>query len=477
MTLRFGTDGVRGVANLDLTPELVVALGRAAARVLGGDCFLLGRDTRVSGPMLQAALSAGLTAEGADVADLGVVPTPGVAWASARETHPAAVISASHNPFPDNGIKFFAPGGRKLSDDVERRLEAELDGLLAADGSDPGGPAGPTGTGLGRMHAYDGSGRYAQALGATLGGRRLDGLSVVVDCAHGAAYTVAPAVLSSLGVDVTVINDRPDGTNINRDAGSNHPEGLAAEVVARGADAGLAFDGDADRVVAVDHTGAVVDGDQLIAICALDLRSRDLLAGDTVVVTVMANLGFRLAMEAHGITVVETKVGDRYVLEALERGAWSLGGEQSGHVIFRNLATTGDGILTGLQVLDVMYRSGRRLADLAGVMTRLPQVLRNVTVADRHALERAVELGAEVESVRRRMGDKGRVLIRPSGTEPVVRVMVEAVSLEEAEATCAELCAAVSRSLGGPGSAGGGGPGDTTGPTATTNGPAGAVGS
>jgi phosphoglucosamine mutase len=451
MTLRFGTDGVRGVANLDLTPELVVALGRAAARVLGGDCFLVGRDTRVSGPMLQAALSAGLTAEGIDVADLGVLPTPGVAWASASETRPAAMISASHNPFPDNGIKFFAPGGRKLSDEAERRLEGELDGLLAVDGP---GPAGPTGDGLGRVRAHGGRERYAEALTETLGGRRLDGLSVVVDCAHGAASSVAPVVLSALGVDVTVINDRPDGTNINLDAGSNHPEGLAAIVLDRGADVGLAFDGDADRVVAVDHTGAVIDGDQLIAICALDLRSRGLLADDTVVVTVMANLGFRQAMEANGITVIETKVGDRYVLEALERGGWSLGGEQSGHVIFRDLATTGDGILTGLQVLDVMCRSGRRLADLAQVMTRLPQVLRNVTVADRHALERAVELGAEVESVRRRMGDNGRVLIRPSGTEPVVRVMVEAVSLEEAEATCAELCAVVSRSLGGPGRSG-----------------------
>lgn len=447
MTLRFGTDGVRGVANLDLTPELVVALGRAAARVLGGDCFLVGRDTRVSGPMLQAALSAGLTAEGADVADLGVLPTPGVAWASATEMCPAAMISASHNPFPDNGIKFFAPGGRKLSDEAERRLEAELDRLLAAEGP---GPPGPTGAELGRVGAHDGRERYAHALGATLGGRRLDGLTVVVDCAHGAAYTVAPAVLSSLGVDVTVINDRPDGTNINLDAGSQHPEGLAQAVVDRGADAGLAFDGDADRVVAVDHTGAVVDGDQLIAICALDLRSRGLLAEDTVVVTVMANLGFRQAMHAHGITVVETKVGDRYVLEELERGRWSLGGEQSGHVIFRDLATTGDGILTGLQVLDVMCRTGRRLHELAQVMTRLPQVLRNVTVADRHALDRAVELGAEVETIRRRMGDNGRVLVRPSGTEPVVRVMVEAVTLEEAEATCAELCAAVSRSLAGP---------------------------
>ena len=476
MTLRFGTDGVRGVANLDLTPELVVALGRAAARVLGADRFLVGRDTRVSGAMLQAALSAGLTAEGADVADLGVLPTPGVAWTSAAETRPAAMISASHNPFPDNGIKFFAPGGRKLSDDTEKRLEEELDRLVGANGS---GPPGPTGAGLGRVRSHDGREGYARALEATLGGRRLDGLAVVIDCAHGAACTVAPAVLSSLGAEVVVINDRPDGTNINRDAGSNHPEGLAAAVLAHGADVGLAFDGDADRVVAVDHAGAVVDGDQLIAICALDLRARGLLAGDTVVVTVMANLGFRQAMAAHGISLVETKVGDRYVLEALEQGAWSLGGEQSGHVIFRDLATTGDGLLTGLQVLDVMCRSGRPLADLARVMTRLPQVLRNVVVADRQALDGARELWVEIDDVRGRLGDRGRVLIRPSGTEPVVRVMVEALTLEEAEATCAQLCEAVARCLGGadaPAISGGDGTAGTTG-AATPGGASGISGS
>jgi phosphoglucosamine mutase len=446
VTRRFGTDGVRGVANADLTPELVVALGRAAARVLGAERFLVGRDTRLSGPMLHAALSAGLTAEGADVADLGVIPTPGVAWASADRRQPAAMISASHNPFPDNGIKFFAPGGRKLSDEAEDRLEAALDRLLAASGPQPG----PTGAGIGRVTGEDVRAGYVEALAATLGGRRLDGMTVVLDCAHGAAATVAADAVRSVGAEVAVINDLPDGTNINATAGSNHPEGLAAEVVARGADAGLAFDGDADRVVAVDHTGAVVDGDQLIAMCAVDRKARGLLAGNTVVVTVMANLGFRQAMAEHGIEVVETKVGDRYVLEALEDGGWSLGGEQSGHVIFRDLVTTGDGILTGLQVLDLMSRSGVALAELARVMTRRPQVLRSLAIADRRALEDAFGFWTEVEAARARLGSKGRVLVRPSGTEPVVRVMVEALSHEEAEATCAELCAVLSRSLGVP---------------------------
>jgi len=447
LTRRFGTDGVRGVANVDLTPELVLALGRAAARVLAAERFLVGRDTRISGSLLMAALSAGITAEGVDVVDLGILPTPGVARASADRGLPAAVISASHNPFPDNGIKLFAPGGRKLSDQVEDRLEAELDRLVLDTAHRRPGPAGAT---LGRVDRLDWSDGYVAGLAASLDGRRLDGLSVVVDCANGAASAVAPEALAAAGVQVAVINDRPDGTNINAGAGSNHPEGLAAEVMARGADAGLAFDGDADRVVAVDHTGQVVDGDQLIAICALDRKARQLLAGDTVVVTVMANLGFRHAMREHGITIVETKVGDRYVLAAMEEGGWSLGGEQSGHVIFRDLATTGDGILTGLQVLDVMRRTGRPLAELAAVMTRLPQVLRNVAVRDRDGLDDAAEFWAQVEAVRRRLGADGRVLVRPSGTEPVVRVMVEALTLEEAEASCDELCAAVTRCLGTP---------------------------
>ncbi|HEX8770411.1 MAG TPA: phosphoglucosamine mutase [Acidimicrobiales bacterium] len=445
MTLRFGTDGLRGVANADLTPELVTLLGRAAARVLGSTRFLVGRDTRISGPMLQAALTAGLTAEGADVGDLGVLPTPGVAWLSAAEDVPAAMISASHNPYPDNGIKFFAPGGRKLSDEVESALEDELDRLVAGSGH----PGGPTGSSIGRAGPVEGRDRYVEALIGLLGAGALRGLALVIDCANGAASTVAGPVLSALGANVTVLNDQPDGTNINNGCGSNHPEGLAKAVVATGADAGLAFDGDADRVIAVDHTGAVVDGDQILVICSLDRRERGELVGDTVVVTVMANLGLRHVMTKHGINLVETGVGDRYVLEQLEAGGWTLGGEQSGHVIFRDLATTGDGILTGIQVLDIMRRSGRSLAELASVMNRLPQVLRNVVVNGVVSLDGAEPVWQEVRKAEERLGADGRVLVRSSGTEPVVRVMVEAVTLEDAESTCDTLCTAVRAALGG----------------------------
>jgi len=436
---------VRGVANADLTPELVVALGRAAAKVLGPGPFLVGRDTRVSGPLLRAALTAGMTAEGDDVIDLGILPTPAVAYLSAADGLPAAMLSASHNPFPDNGIKFFATGGRKLSDDAERALEAELDRVLHVGPSrEP-----PTGADVGAISSgLGGRERYEASVIATLEGRRLDGLRVVIDCANGAAFAVAPSVLDRLGADVTVINARPDGTNINAHCGSTHPEELQRRVVAEGAHVGLAFDGDADRVLAVDHQGALVDGDQLVALCALDRRDRGLLAGDTVVITVMTNLGFRLAMAERGIKCVETQVGDRYVLEALEEGAWSLGGEQSGHVIFRDLATTGDGLLTGVQVLDVVARSRRPLAELAAVMTRLPQVLRNVRVADRDGLDAAEALWSEVREVEAELGDHGRVLIRPSGTEPVVRVMVEAPTPEDAEAVATRLIAAVERVLG-----------------------------
>jgi len=463
----------------------VVALGRAAARVLPGDRFLIGRDTRVSGALLQAALSAGLMAEGFHVADVGVLPTPGVAWLSAAEGYPAAVISASHNPFQDNGIKFFAGGGRKLSDEVEARLEAEVDRLLGAgtvhgpqeDGANPlaapaaspagsttpgrttapgraGPPAvsrvpGPTGAGVGTVTEHDGRQRYVDGLVGALGPGALDSLSVVLDCANGAASEVAPEVFRRLGAKVHVLHDVPDGRNINDGCGSTHPAALQAEVVARGADAGLAFDGDADRVLAVDAAGRLVDGDQLIALCALDRQATGRLPDATVVVTVMANLGFRQAMRQAGITMVETDVGDRYVLEAMEKGGWSLGGEQSGHVIFRDLATTGDGILTGLQVLDVVVRSGRSLADLASAVVRRPQVLRNVPVVARRPLADETDLTATIAEVEAELGDAGRVLIRASGTEPVIRVMVEAETTEAAEAACETLCRAVTRYSGG----------------------------
>jgi phosphoglucosamine mutase len=441
--LKFGTDGLRGVANSELTPELALALGRAAARVLGGDRYAVGRDTRRSGPLLEAALSAGLAAEGADVVSLGVVPTPAVAWWSATTDSPAAMVSASHNPFGDNGIKLFSAGGRKLADDVEAALEAELGRVLA------GGwrrPSAPTGAAVGVVStdpsALTG---YAGSVAATLAGRRLDGLRAVVDCAHGSASVVAPRVLRDLGIDVEVLHAAPDGTNINERCGSTHPDTLAAAVVARGADVGVAFDGDADRVLLVDEMGTLIDGDQIIALCALDRHDRGALRGDAVVVTVMTNLGFRQAMDKAGIGVVETAVGDRYVLEALESRGLALGGEQSGHVIFRDLATTGDGLLTAVQVLDVVARAGWPLAALAvEAMTRLPQVLRNVRVAERdpYLLDRLAPAVAAVEA---RLGPSGRVLIRPSGTEPLVRVMAEAPTEAEAEAAVADLVAEVGR--------------------------------
>jgi len=438
--LKFGTDGVRGVANTELTPELALALGRAAARVLGGDRYAVGRDTRRSGPLLEAALSAGLASEGADVTLLGVAPTPEVAWWSVQQDAPAAVVSASHNPFPDNGIKFFAAGGRKLRDEVEASVEAELARLLSEGATDRA----PIGADVGRIvPAGDDHAGYAAAVAATLEGRRLDGLRAVVDCANGSASVVAPAVLAGLGVAVEVLFDQPDGTNINAGCGSTHPETLARTVVERGADLGVAFDGDADRVMLVDGAGEIVDGDQIIALCARDRHDRGALRGDSVVVTVMTNLGFRLAMDKAGITVVETAVGDRYVLEALESRSLALGGEQSGHVIFRDLCTTGDGLLTAVQALDVMVRSGRPLAELAaGAMTRLPQVLRNVRVAERDpaVVDRLAPLIAEVEA---RLGAEGRVLVRPSGTEPLVRVMAEAPTQAEAEAAVSQLVAAV----------------------------------
>jgi phosphoglucosamine mutase len=445
VTLRFGTDGVRGVANVDLTPELALALGRAAARVLGRDRpFLLARDTRRSGPMLEAALAAGLNAEGADVEVAAVLPTPGLAYLAQVRDWPAAMISASHNPFSDNGIKFFALGGRKLPDATEEQIEAELDSLVHG-----GAGSAETVVGATRRMAKPVDDYVAHLVGS-LEGRRLDGLRVVIDCGHGAAVEAAPRALARLGAKVEVHNAEPDGTNINAHCGSTHPQGLQEAVLAAGAQAGLAFDGDADRLIAVDERGQLVDGDHLLAIAALDLRARGRLTGDTVVATVMANLGFRQAMARHGVRVVETQVGDRYVLEAMEEAGLALGGEQSGHVIFADLATTGDGILSGLVLLDVMARSGRPLSELAAVVTKLPQVLRNVRVADRAGLAGAREFWAEVGAVETELADAGRVLVRPSGTEPVVRIMVEAPNTEVAETIVDRLTGALVAALGAP---------------------------
>ena len=441
MTLKFGTDGVRGVANQELTPELALTLGRAGARVLGGEQWVIGRDTRRSGPLLAAALAAGLATEGVEVVDLGVAPTPGVAFLAAADGMAAAVISASHNHFGDNGIKFFAAGGRKLSDELEAQLEAELASL----GSPVDLRPRPSGTGVGTIvWAPELLARYREHLVAgVLDPGALAGLRVVVDGANGAASALAADVFGALGATVHAIHTAPDGVNINERCGSTHPEDLQAAVVAHGAHVGLAFDGDADRMLAVDATGALVDGDQIIGICAIDLHARGELANDTVVVTVMSNLGFRQGMAARGIEVVITDVGDRHVAEQLADGGYVLGGEQSGHVIFPNLASTGDGMLTGLALTGVMARTGLPLARLAAeAMVRLPQVLINVRMARRDP-DLVAKVAGPVADAEARLGDRGRILLRPSGTEPVVRVMVEAPTLEEATEVADHLASVV----------------------------------
>lgn len=445
--ISFGTDGVRGVANTELTPELAMALGRASARVLGGESIVVGRDPRRSGSMLEAALAAGAASEGVDVIELGVVPTPVVAHAADVLDVAGAVISASHNPFADNGIKLFAPGGHKLSDELEERLETELAAIIA--GSDT--TQRPAGAGVGVVGVpapVDVLASYASTIAAARAGRSFAGLTVVLDCAHGAASTLGPSVLADTGADVVVVHAEPDGVNINTDAGSTSPELLAEAVRAAGADAGLALDGDADRLVAVDHTGTVVDGDHLLAIMAIDRAGRGALPRDTVVATVMSNLGFRQAMAQRGIAVVETAVGDRHVLEALQATGAALGGEQSGHIIQTDLATTGDGLLSAVSILDVLMRTGRSLAELAAeAMTSLPQVLVNVRL-QRHDPTLVDRLGAEISAAEARLGTAGRVLVRASGTEPLIRVMVEAPTTDTAEAEAEALAAAV-RSIAG----------------------------
>ncbi len=437
--MKFGTDGVRGVAGVDLTTAFAQRLGRAAARVLappGAEApslVIVGGDTRESTPELVAALAAGFAAEGIAVEDLGVVPTPVVAFEAQRLGALGAMVSASHNPYQDNGIKLFARGGTKLSDAVQADIEAVLEQLDSGD--EPPGVA-PT-----SVDPAPSRGAYRDHVLAMLETRRLDDLTVVLDVAHGAAHEVGPDVLRAAGADLHVINDAPDGRNINDGCGATAPAALADAVTGLGADLGVALDGDADRLIAVDHRGRIIDGDHIIAICAADLRERGRLRDDTVVVTVMSNLGFRLAMERDGIHVVETPVGDRYVLEALADGGYSLGGEQSGHVIFADAATTGDGVLTALVLLDIVARRGR-LADLAAsAMTSLPQVLVNVPLAVRvpDAAERLADVIAPLEA---ELGATGRILVRSSGTEPLLRIMVEAATHDLAESSATSLAAA-----------------------------------
>ncbi|WP_026338480.1 phosphoglucosamine mutase [Nocardiopsis sp. CNS-639] len=445
MARLFGTDGVRGVAGRDLTAALALELSVAAARVLtrGGDGArpkaVVGRDPRASGEFLEAAVVAGLASTGVDVVRVGVLPTPAVAYLTgALGADFGVMLSASHNPAPDNGIKFFARGGQKLED----ALEEEIEGMLGV----PSTPA--VGDLVGRVtDADDGAERYIEHVLASVP-HSLKGLKVVVDCANGASALVAPEALRRAGAEVVAIGDQPDGHNINDGCGSTHLEVLQEAVRLHGADAGIANDGDADRCLAVDAEGRVVDGDQILAILATEAKEEGRLTQDTLVVTVMSNLGLKLAMERESITVVETAVGDRYVLEEMKRGGFGLGGEQSGHVILLEHATTGDGVLTGLHLLAAMAHREQGLAELAKVMTRLPQVLVNVPDVDKARAKDSAELAAAVREAEEELGETGRVLIRPSGTEPKVRVMVEAPEQEQATAVAERLAAVVRSALG-----------------------------
>ncbi len=438
----FGTDGVRGRAGTDLTRELAFGLGRAAVVVLGRHgagrpTFLIGRDTRDSGEWLQAALVEGICSAGGDALVAGVEPTPAIAFLTTDlGASSGVVISASHNPPEDNGIKFFGADGMKLSDALEDEIESVLV-EAAIPISDPGRVREPE---AGRE-------RYLEHLVASAD-TRLDGLTIVVDCANGAASGFAPEVLERLGATVRPIFDRPDGHNINVGCGALHPEVVAAEVLRLGATAGVAHDGDADRALFADESGNVVDGDQVLAACAIAMKERGTLVGGVVVTTVMANLGFHHAMREAGIEVIATRVGDRYVLEAmLERGAM-LGGEQSGHIIFRERATTGDGLLTAVRFLSLAAERGVSVQQLAGSMRRFPQVLQSVRVPEPERLEEAVAVWAAVRDAERELGDSGRVLVRSSGTEPLVRVMVEAAEADDASRHAEALVKVVRSSLG-----------------------------
>jgi phosphoglucosamine mutase len=447
----FGTDGVRGKANTALTVELALGLAQAAAVVLGKGrvadgrrasgrrpIAVIGRDPRISGEFLGSAVSAGLASSGVDVYDAGVVPTPALAFLVGDfKADLGVMISASHNPAPDNGIKFFATGGTKLPDEVEDRIEAALDDWKLA----------PTGGDVGRIRRFaDAEDRYVVHLLSTLP-NRLDGIHLVLDCAHGAAAGISPEVFADAGAQVTVIGAEPDGLNINDGVGSTHLDNLARAVVEAGADLGIAHDGDADRCLAVDAKGNIVDGDQIMAILAVAMNNRGVLKDSTLVATVMSNLGLKRAMADHGIRMLETGVGDRYVLEALNEHGLSLGGEQSGHVIMTDFATTGDGILTGLHLVAEVARSGKSLAELAAVMTVYPQVLVNVRGVDHHSLAGNAGIAAAVAAAEAELGETGRVLLRPSGTEPMVRVMVEAVEQETADRIAQHLAEVVQAEL------------------------------
>lgn len=446
MARLFGTDGVRGVANADLTAELALDLSVAAAHVLSGTGLfvghrptaIVGRDTRASGEFLEAAVVAGLASAGVDVKRVGVIPTPGVAYLVDEEgADIGVVLSASHNPMPDNGIKFFARGGRKLDDALEDAIEDRM-----------GEPwERPTGARVGRIvEDVTGLDAYLGHLVASIP-NRLDGLSVVVDCANGAASYISPEALRRAGATVTAISVEPNGLNINDGCGSQHLALLQAEVRAQGADLGIAHDGDADRCVAVDADGNVVDGDAILAILAIAMKESGRLAKNTVVATVMSNLGFHIAMRAQGIEVMTTAVGDRYVLDAMREHGLNLGGEQSGHFIISDYAGTGDGVLTALQLMSRMRSTGKSLGQLGSVVASLPQVLVNVRGVDKSRLGENVQIALVVAGVEAELGAQGRVLLRSSGTEPLIRVMVEAATLDLAEESAARIAQAVREHL------------------------------
>ncbi|XID90783.1 phosphoglucosamine mutase [Paenibacillaceae bacterium WGS1546] len=427
----FGTDGVRGIANRELTPELAYRIGRCGGVVLAGKVkrpkVLIGMDTRISGQMLESALTAGLLSIGADVVRLGVVSTPAVAYLTrALQADAGVMISASHNPVEDNGIKFFGGDGFKLLDETEAEIERLMD---AAEDTLPR----PVGGDIGSVTTdFGAKANYIEYLKSTVG-NSFSGVKLVLDCAHGAAYELAPEVFRALGAEVIAYGAEPDGLNINEGVGSTHPEMLAEKVKAHGADLGLAFDGDADRLIAIDENGEETDGDYILCICGDAMRRAGKLAKDTIVTTVMANIGFFKAAERLELNTAKTAVGDRYVMEEMVNGGYNLGGEQSGHVIFLDYSTTGDGILTGLQLLDTIVASGKKLSELKKMMRKYPQVLVNVRVADKSRYPGNEAIAEAVAAAEAALGDNGRVLVRPSGTEALIRVMAEGPKREEIE--------------------------------------------
>ncbi|WP_079707976.1 phosphoglucosamine mutase [Paraliobacillus ryukyuensis] len=442
----FGTDGVRGIANKELTPELAFKLGRFGGYVLTKETtkakILIGHDTRISGSMLENALTAGLLSIGAEVMRLGVITTPGVAYLTkAMSAEAGVMISASHNPVEDNGIKFFGPDGFKLTDAQEQEIEALIDG-------DTDDLPRPVGAELGQINDYfEGGQKYIQYLKQSVDSD-FEGLHIALDCANGSTSTLATHLFADLEADISTIGSSPDGLNINDGVGSTHPETLQAFVLDKEADIGLAFDGDGDRLIAVDEAGNIVDGDQIMYICAKYLNSRGLLHHSTVVSTVMSNIGFYKALEAEGMKSDKTAVGDRYVMEEMRRGGYNLGGEQSGHIIFLDYITTGDGMLTALQLVNVMRETGKKLSELAGEMEIFPQVLKNVKVIDKQQALVHPRIQEVIAKVEEQMGDDGRVLVRPSGTEPLVRVMVEAPTIEICHEAADEVVKVIDGLLG-----------------------------